>query len=239
MVLSLEDLSERVGSRAAKHVASRLVRKKILERVGRGRYLIRPLRTHGRPSTPSAPAIAFALLQHEPFYLGGLWALSHHRLTSQQYASVLDVFVRTRRPSRKVANARLQFHRVPVARLAHGTIEADVEGVHVRVSTPERTLLDLLDLPSLAGGALAAIRHVESSLPRVSVATLVNDAARGSQISTCQRLGVLLERFGVPPRKLRPIAARIRETKSLLSLHAGRPRTGRVNKRWLVVENDS
>ena len=51
-------------------------------------------------------------------------------------------------------------------------------------------------------------------------------------------LGLLLERLGAPPRSLAPLDRRVRETASLLSMLPDSPRTGRVNPRWRVVEND-
>src|SRR5713226_5731765 len=98
-------LSWRDGS--ASGVASRLVAKKALERIGAGRYLVRPLRTLSRPTAASAPVQAAVLLQGKPYYLGGRWALTFHRLTDQQYVSMLDAFVSRRQGSRQLGGARL------------------------------------------------------------------------------------------------------------------------------------
>src|SRR6267378_4206208 len=95
--VTLDDIRRAVGAAVARDVASRLVAKKALERIGAGRYLVRPLRTLSRPTVVSAPVQAAVLLQGEPYYLGGLWALTFHRLTEQQYVSVLDAFVARRR----------------------------------------------------------------------------------------------------------------------------------------------
>ena len=73
---------------------------------------MRPLRTLSRPTAASAPVQAAVLLQGEPYYLGGLCALMLHRLTEQQYVSVLDAFVARRHRSRRLGAAKLVFHRV-------------------------------------------------------------------------------------------------------------------------------
>jgi predicted transcriptional regulator of viral defense system len=237
-LVTLQDVRDLVGAKAAKDTAARLVKKQVLHRVGAGRFLVRPLRALGRRSVASAPVTAAAILQGEPYYLGGLWALTFHRLTDQQYSSVVDVFVARRHAASTVGAARLLFHKGERARLLNGFMEAEIEGAKVRVSTPERTLLDLLDRPVLVGGIAEALRLVQQALPLVSVGPLVEQAAQGSRPSTCQRVGVLLERAGVSPRKLAPLRRRLRETKSLLSLVEGNPRTGSVNPRWRVVEND-
>jgi predicted transcriptional regulator of viral defense system len=236
--VTLDNIRSAVGAPVARDVASRLVAKKALERVGPGRYLVRPLRTLSRPTAPSAAVQAAVLLQGEPYYLGGLWALTFHRLTGQQYISVLDAFVARQHQSSPLGGARLAFHRASPKRLSHGSVAADLEGMSVQVSDPERTLLDLLDFPALAGGSGQALRIVEQTLPRVDHAKLVEDAAKGARSSTCQRLGVLLERAGTPSRRLAALYERALKTKSVLSMDASALRKGPVNQRWRVVEND-
>ena len=236
--ITLEDIRSAVGAPVARDVASRLVAKKALERIAPGKYLVRPLRTLSRPTAPSAAVQAAVLLQGEPYYLGGLWALTFHRLTEQQYVSVLDAFVARHHQSGPLGGAQLTFHRVSPKRLGHGSVAANLEGMSVRVSDPERTLMDLLDFPALAGGSGETLRIVKQLLPRVDHAKLVEYAARGGRSSSCQRLGVLLERAGTPSRRLAALHERALKTKSVLSMDADALRRGSVNKRWRVVEND-
>jgi len=239
VILTMDVIRQAVGADSAQDVAWRLVRKRALARVGRGKYLVRPLRTLNRSTAPSAAVLAAALLQGEPYYLGGRWALTFHRLTEQQYASTLDAFVARRHPGRRLGAARLAFHRVQAERFGYGIATATIEGVQVHLSDPERTLLDLLDFPSVAGSSDDALRLVRLALPRVSSRKLVEYAARGSRSSTCQRLGVLLERSGASRREVAALDERVRSTKSVLSMRPGLPRAGRLNTRWRVVENDA
>ena len=108
----------------------------------------------------------------------------------------------------------------------------------VRISDPERTLIDLLDFPALAGGSVEALRMVKQTLPRVDHAKLVDYATKGARSSTCQRLGVVLERAGLAPRRLAELHRRVLETKSVLSMDPRAPRKGSFNRRWSVIEND-
>jgi predicted transcriptional regulator of viral defense system len=236
--VTLDDIRKVVGVAVARDVASRLVAKKALERIGAGKYLVRPLRTMSRPTAASAPVQAAVLLQGEPYYLGGLWALTFHRLTEQQYVNVLDAFVARRLSSKRLGGARLAFHRVSSKRLGYGKVATDLEGMSVQLSDPERTLIDLLDFPALTGGGSEALRMVKQTLPRVDRAKLVEYAARGARSSTCQRLGVLLERSGVASRRLTQLHERVLKTKSVLSMEPGTPRRGPFNRRWSVIEND-
>src|SRR2546428_743688 len=121
--VTLDDIRRMVGVAVARDVASRLVAKKALERIGRGRYLVRPLRTQSRPTATSAAVQAAVLLQGDPYYLGGLWALTFHRLSEQQYVSVLDAFVDRRRTGRRLGGAQLVLHRVRSERLGYGSFD--------------------------------------------------------------------------------------------------------------------
>src|SRR4051794_24369606 len=76
----------------------------------------RPLRSpslprHGGPwSLPSLVAVEI-LLASEPHYVGGLVAFTLHRLTQQQYLSVVDAFITGFRRSRRLGDAEVRFHR--------------------------------------------------------------------------------------------------------------------------------
>jgi predicted transcriptional regulator of viral defense system len=139
------DVAQRWGIEKTDKITAALVRKGALRRVGKGIFLLVPLRAQARPSTPSAAAVVAALLSDEPYYLGGLWALTHHRLTLQQFTTRVDAFTARNHQPRTLANAHLRFHRVSSSRIAKASEGASVEGFPVRVSTKEGTLVDLLD----------------------------------------------------------------------------------------------
>jgi predicted transcriptional regulator of viral defense system len=117
-------------------------------------------------------------------------------------------------------------------------MSAPFEGMQVHVSDVERTLLDVLDHPSLVGGIERAVSLFKESLRAAKVTQLIQYAVAGSRLSTCQRLGVLLERTETSTRVLAPLHRKVGGTKSLLSIRPNAPRVGPVNQRWNVVEND-
>lgn len=234
--MTIEDVRAEAGAAAAK-VASALVRKGALVRLKRGLYLLRPFRQLAHRTAISAPVALEVLLRAEPHYLGGLWAYSQNGLTTQQYVSKLDAFVA--RPHRSIAlpGAKIAFHVLDRDALDLGVVETAIEGMAIRMSDRERTLVDLLDRPRIAGGLLGAVDLFRRGLPRADARRLAAYAGKVTRTSTCQRIGLLLERSGTPVAAFRPLLARTRGTRSLISLQPG-PRTGRVNLRWNVVEND-
>jgi predicted transcriptional regulator of viral defense system len=226
--ISISELRQRLGH-DARGVVNGLVQKGLL---------IHPLRSLSRPRSVSAAVVAAALLAGETYYLGGWWAFSLHRLSQQMYASLLDAYVIRERRHRQLKNARLVFHVLPPTAFGHGIATVTLEGTAVNASDAERTVLDALDYPKTFGDVRAALQLVEPALDRVDRAQLIAYAALGSHPSTCQRVGVLLERRGAPARALAPLSRRVRETSSLLSMVPDAPRTGKVNTKWRVVEND-
>ena len=102
--------------------------------------------------------------------------MTFHRLTEQQYASMLDAFVARRHVSRRLGSTRLAFHRVQSERFRYGIATAPVEGIEVQISDPERTLLDLLDFPTVVGTTEDVLRLVRPVLPKVSARKLADYA---------------------------------------------------------------
>jgi predicted transcriptional regulator of viral defense system len=235
--VTLDDFRRLVGH-TAPLVAKRMAKKGVLERVGRGVYWIRPLRALAARASSSASVLVASLLADEPYYLGGLWGLTFHRLSQQQYTSRIDAFVQRRRRSRALGHAQIRFHVLKPAALKIGVISTRIEGVTVNLSDAERTVLDLLDSPELAGGLRIALPLVEQSLDKIDTKKLIQQAIEVSRSSTCQRLGILLERAGISRRALTPLHRRTKGTTSRLSMIPSRPRHGRLNMRWNVVEND-
>lgn len=225
-----------VSEKHAAQIAYELVRKRILRRVRRGVWMFRPIRMLVHPSSASAVVELAALLHDVPHYIGGLWALSHHGMTTQRYLA-LDAFLTRHRASRRVGTTKARFHVVPSRALTYGLETATIEATAVRVADRERTLLDLLDHPRTVGGIRRAVTIVEPCIARVDVEKLLAHAIRGSRPSTCQRIGVLLEREGISKKVLAPLNEHVRQTRSLTSMVSGR-RRGVVNKIWRVVEND-
>ena len=236
--VSLTEIEDRVGTAAAKYVARELVRKGALRRIRRGSYLVRPLRTLLWPSEPSTAVAAAALLQSEPYYLGGLWAVSFHHLSTQRYANVVDAFVTHRLAPRPLGPGKVRFHTVSTRLLDYGVTSAEIEGLTVRVSDPERTLLDALDRPRLFGGLGGGLTLLVENLSRVDEKRLVAYAKGGSKPTTRQRLGVVLERAGASARMVALLRPRALKPGSLLSMAPEKRRIGHINHRWGVVEND-
>jgi predicted transcriptional regulator of viral defense system len=236
--VSLGEIAREVGEPIARVVASKLVRKGVLDRIRPGLYAVRPFRAMARPwALPTLVAVEL-LLAGEPHYVGGLAAFTLHRLTQQQHASVVDAFVNSFRRSRRLGEAQVRFHRRKRDLFESGLTQVEIAGTPVVVSDPERTMLDALEEPHVVGGMHEAIRLFLEAKPRLNHARLVAYALDLARDSTCQRLGLLLERSGVDGPFMDDLRARAAQSTGIHQLIPGLGRTGSPNSIWHVVEND-
>jgi predicted transcriptional regulator of viral defense system len=236
--ITLRQIQESVGPGSARVVASRLVRKGVLDRLRPGLYAVRPFRAAARPwIQPTLVAIEF-LLVDKPHYVGGLAAFTLNRLTTQQYTSLVDVFVLSYLPPRRLGNARVVFHRRRQGTFSTGITTFDVDGVAVSTSDRERTVLDALEEFRVVGGMDEAIKLFAEALPKINPQVLVAQALAIARDSTCQRLGVLLERANVEGAYMTELAARASRSSGIHLLIPGRPRSGPLHQKWHVIEND-
>ena len=60
-------------------------------------------------------------------------------------------------------------------------------------------------------GMAQTFAAIQAAAPRVDLLRLLDYALRWPNVSTCQRLGVLLERAGIAQVALQPLAARVQD----------------------------
>lgn len=238
--VTFAEIAAAVGKPVAHTTAAALVRKGLLDRIGRGRYMIRPLRALGMPWTTSTLVLIDHLLHDQDYYVGGPAAFTLHRLTQQIHSSVVDVYVPRYLPPRTLGNARVVFHRLrptPPIFIA-GVTTVRMGSVDVRVSDAERTVLDALEYPHALGGLAAGMRAANVALHRVDHSLLVDYAIALARTTTCQRLGLLLERVRADAAMLGRLRSHLGATKNVPAMLPDKPRVGRVHPVWRIVEND-
>lgn len=237
--VTVRDLTTLVGNGRARQVAASLAGKGLLERLSPGIYRVLPFRAIGTRRTGSGIVAAALVLAGQPYYLGGRTAANVHRLTTQRYSTVVDAYVTHRRRNRPLAAARLVFHLTRPELLSFGIERITVDAVPVMVSDPERTVLDLLDRPERLLGFETSRGILHDSLSRLRVDQLVAYACRWPNASTARRLGVLLERDGISPATLQPLAAHVRPLRGDAVLVPGGPRRGPFHPTFRVILNDA
>ncbi len=138
-----------VSPKAADHVIESLRRKRWLERATWGRYLVVPPE-QGPEALGDSNLLALASRIADPYYIGFGTAAAHYGLTTQ-HRNVIFLVTPARLRKRTVGGSRVRIV-TQAASKSFGFEPVDVLGYKVMMSDREKTAIDCIDHPELAGG---------------------------------------------------------------------------------------
>jgi predicted transcriptional regulator of viral defense system len=238
--LSLKGIQERAGVSVgfARKIAHDLVRKRWLQRVGRGAYLLSPSR-HGPDAIPDTDPLRLGSRLVTPYYFG--YATAAELLGLLPQASRVYYIVTPRRGTSRWPHAA-RFQRIHVAPSRFfGFQRIQRRGEKVIVSDPERTVLDCLERPELSGGLGGVVRVIESTGASLNWSRLDRYLRRLGRRSLSLRLGFLMELL---QPAVRPPAGWLDRHSARLEdpfVPLGGPkefgRRGEHDRRWHVIRN--
>lgn len=222
----------------ARKIASELRRKGWLQRLGRGRYLLDP--SHRGPTpVPDTDPLRFGSRLVAPYYFGFATAAELHGLLPQT-GRVFFLATPVRKTLPRSRTAEFRAVHVPRARF-FGMQHLARRGEDLIVSDVERTLLDCLERPELAGGPGGVVQILHSAAPRVGWDRLAGYLRRLRRRSLELRLGYLLESYAprAPPPApwLRALRARPDEPYVPLGSPKEFGRRGPHVARWHIIRN--
>lgn len=208
-----------------------------LARVRRGVYVTVPL-SASVPEEWPADLWRAATQAYSPCYIAGWSACEHWGLTEQVFRDLMVVSARRigfRKSEIQGTPARIKV--VDSVRL-FGTVGVWRGSERVDVSDPSRTIVDLLDDPSMGGG----IRHVAEVLEEYfdgddrDAELLLGYCERFGNRSIYKRLGYLLEALGLDDAGLIG-ACRDRMSSGVVTLDPGASAPGTRNSDWNLRVN--
>ena len=182
-----------VSPQAADHVIRSLRRKGWLERASWGRYLLIPPEM-GPDALGESNVLALASQIAEPYYFGYGTAAMHHGLTTQ-HRQVIRLVTPVRTRHRRVLDTEVHIVN-PVPRKFFGFGPIDVLGHTVMMSDREKTVIDCIDRPDLAGGEGEAATVLATACRRIDWHKAANYLKRMSSKTLTRRFGWLAERAG-------------------------------------------
>lgn len=153
-----------VSPQAADHVIRSLRRKGWLERASWGRYLLIPPEM-GPDALGESNVLALASRIADPYYFGYGTAATHYGFTTQ-HRHVVRLVTPVRARNRQVLDAEVRVVN-PVQRKFFGFGPVDVLGYTVMMSDRERTVIDCIDRPDLAGGEAEAAVILATACRRI------------------------------------------------------------------------
>lgn len=181
-------LGSDVHESAARKVIRNLIRKGWLSRIVGGKYMLLPPE-HGPENLGENNALALAAGAVTPSYIGWWSAASYHGFTTQKPMAVSVAVLRQTRPH-VIEGHDVRFVTV-TSRKFFGYQSYDVYGRSVPISSPEKTLIDCLDRPELAGGTTELTRIVHTGLSEIDPHSLLATATTMKSRALLQRLGFL------------------------------------------------
>lgn len=209
-----------------------LARRGWLSRVRRGLYVAVPLDAR-RPGEWLEDAWVVADRVFAPCYLGGWTACEHWDLTEQTFRTVLVVTAKRVRHREQVIQGTPFRITVRSDDKLFGTAPVWRGQVRVRVSDPTRTIVDVLDDPTLGGGmrSVADVAHEYFAGDHRDDDRLVDYADRVGNRAVFKRLGYLLEHLGVDAQGLVATCLE-RRSAGLVALDPSVDTKGRIVRRW-------
>ncbi len=138
-----------VSSKAADHVIDALRRKGWLERASWGKYLVIPP-DQGPDALGESNLLALASRIADPYYIGYGTAAAQYGLTTQ-HRNVIWLVTPIHLRDRRVGQTEVRIVN-PVLGKFFGFGAVDVLGYQVMISDREKTAIDCIDRPALAGG---------------------------------------------------------------------------------------
>jgi predicted transcriptional regulator of viral defense system len=214
-----------------------LARRGWLSRVRRGLYVAVPLDARRSGEWIEDPWVV-AERTFSPCYVGGWSACQHWGLTEQVFRTMLVVTARKVRNHEPVIQGTPYRLTVRSEDKLFGLTQVWRDRVRVSVSDPTRTVVDILDDPTLGGG----IRSVADIVYEYLTGEFRDDdllleyGDRLGNRAVFKRLGFLLEHLEVSPAGLLAACAR-RRSAGLVTLDPSVHTRGRIVRRWGLRAN--
>jgi predicted transcriptional regulator of viral defense system len=237
-IFSIRDVTDITGlaAAAARSLVANAKAHGVVTRLKPGLYNLVPFeRGHDTEHVSDPHLIAKALVGDAPYFISHGSAFELHRMVTQPQLSI-TVSCTKRIRVRSIHGYEFHFIQIREDRLFGITDFWITPGDAVKVSNPERTIIDGLDLPQYLGGITEVAKGMWMKRDSLDVPRMIDYALRLDVGAVIRRLGYLLELFEMTDRQ-RLEALRIRLTPTYQRLDPLLPNEGPMLARWRVRLN--
>jgi len=202
------------SEKAADNVIESLRRKGWLERATWGEYLLVPPE-QGPDALGDSNLLALASRIADTYYVGFGTAAAHYGFTTQ-HRNVIYIVTTVRLRGREVGESRIRIVNLSSTKF-FGFEAVDVLGYKVMISDREKTAIDCVDHPELAGGVGEAATILATAVRRFDWNKAAGYLERIGSGALARRIGWLVDyvKADVPPaarERLLHLAAQSRKT---------------------------
>lgn len=226
----------RFPKKVREKILFRLNRKGILKKIKRGAYLYSPLESGPAGSNINEFLIPQVFFPKGNYYIGYSTMYNYYGFTDQLF-QVLYVLNTSLQLERTVGNMRFKMVKISQKRM-YGLEKIRIKDREVTVSDRERTLVDLIYFSKPVGGLKKAFEILKEQVKtkKADTGKLVKYALKFPDTATAKRIGFILENVGVNDKEIAPLLKIVKRT-SLINLYPAKSRKGKINKKWMLIEN--
>jgi len=219
-----------------KQIIFRLKKKGILTAIKRGVYFYSPLESGPAGSNINEFLIPSIFFPKGNYYTGYSTMYNHYGFTYQLF-QIMYILNTSLQKEKTIGDIRFKMVKISPKRM-YGLEKIRVRNAEVIVSNRERTLVDLVYFPEPVGGMNKAFEILKEQVKgsKADTGKLIRYTARFPNVATIKRIGFVLENAGLADKELALLVKLAKKT-SLISLYPSKSRKGKINKKWMVIEN--
>lgn len=226
----------RFPRRVREKILFRLKKKGILTTIKKGVYFYSPLESGPAGSSINEFLVPPVFFPKGNYYIGYSTMYNYYRFTDQIFQTMYILNSSLQR-EKTIGNMRFKMVKIPAKRM-FGLENIRIKDTEVMVSDRERTLVDLIYFPGPIGGLKRAfeILKEQANDRKTNINRLIKYAVKFPNVSIKKRIGFVLEQAGLKDKTLEPLFKKVRKT-SLITLYPSKSRKGKINRKWIIIEN--
>jgi predicted transcriptional regulator of viral defense system len=232
----LESIMNKANPAALRKLVSDMTKRGLLMKVKAGVYYIIPYDTEPENYLPDWHLLAEPLANKTKYYIGYYSAMQLHGLITQPSFNEIIVTEKQVKPAVvkiKDIEFRFIYHN---KKHFFGSKKHWVNNYDkVYCSDLEKTIVDCLYKPEIAGGIVEIAKAIHMSKDKIKYDQLLEYVKRFDAQSVIKRLGYLLELFNIETTILASLQQL--KTKSWIPLDTEQPKLGTFNSKWSILEN--
>jgi len=169
-----------------------LVKRRWLQRVERGKYLILPFEA-GREGEWTEHEFIIASYLIDPYYIGFRSALNYYGYTEQVSRTVFIASThRKMKPELDISGVTYRFVHM-TERKFFGDTKVILDGYGIKISEREKTIVDCLDRLEYCGGVSEVAKALSYGRDELDLVKMAHYAVQNGNKAVIKRLGYLLE----------------------------------------------
>ena len=216
----------KVPIKKAYALVTRLEGKDFIRSIEKGKYLLLGFEPERVLSNPFFIASRIVY----PSYVSFWSALNYYGFTEQVPHTV---FLASTRKKKEVKFNDFRFKYVLMEpQTFFGYRKERIGDIDFLIADEEKAIIDSLHIPDNSGGMIEIAKAVYNAKDKIDADKLISYAASMNNRSLCSRLGYLLDKFGIDPRKLLEVSSH-----DFVKLDPVRKKSRIWDKKWHINVN--